>query len=349
MRCSRSSRGETCCGRCGRRKPWPHACRRPARRPTRRSSSWTAVSRCRRHTESSGRGRECGLDEAEQLAAGARRPAVPSFSHGGRHEAREFRAVGDRIFGREFRERLLAAIHQPVTPAFRAPKARGILACSAIPSLERGADRFRVEAAHQLADELPLAQERGMARDPAREGNGIGEFLGQVNARGDARGRVNQAIGQVLHGQGLTLQFTFGWRRQATGQLTAAHGEMLARAPIQAARSPVQFAGPMAATQPDQKTLEAVVERAIALARAGGATAAEAGVSTGLSVTVRLGEVETLEYQRDRSLGVTVYAGQRKGSASTANLSDAAVEETIAKALSIASFTADDAYAGLPD
>ena len=92
--------------------------------------------------------------------------------------------------------------------------------------------------------------------------------------------------------------------------------------------------------------------RACAGARAsGGATAAEAGVgvSTGLSVTVRLGEVETLESQRDRSLGVTVYAGHRKGSASTANLSPAAVEETVAKALSIASFTADDEYAGLAD
>jgi PmbA protein len=64
---------------------------------------------------------------------------------------------------------------------------------------------------------------------------------------------------------------------------------------------------------------------------------------------VRLGEVETLEYQRDRSLGVTVYAGQRKGSASTANLSRSAVEETVAKAVSIASFTADDEFAGLPD
>jgi PmbA protein len=105
------------------------------------------------------------------------------------------------------------------------------------------------------------------------------------------------------------------------------------------------------AAQSDQKALEQVVERALALARAGGATAAEAAVgeSTGLSVTVRLGEVETLEYQRDRSLGVTVYSGQRKGSASTANLTPAAVEETIRKALSIASFTADDEYAGLPD
>ncbi|MGQ0383120.1 MAG: metalloprotease PmbA [Gammaproteobacteria bacterium] len=101
----------------------------------------------------------------------------------------------------------------------------------------------------------------------------------------------------------------------------------------------------------DQAALERVVEKAVTLARRKGATAAEAavGVSTGLSVTVRLGEVETLEYQRDRSLGVTVYAGQRKGSASTANLTPAAVEETVAKALSIASFTTDDAYAGLPD
>jgi PmbA protein len=105
------------------------------------------------------------------------------------------------------------------------------------------------------------------------------------------------------------------------------------------------------APRQDQATLERVVEQALTLARRKGATAAEAavGVSTGLSVTVRLGEVETLEYQRDRSLGVTVYSGQRKGSASTANLSPAAVEETVAKALSIASFTTDDAYAGLPE
>lgn len=101
----------------------------------------------------------------------------------------------------------------------------------------------------------------------------------------------------------------------------------------------------------DQARLEQVVEQAISLARREGATAAEAavGVSTGLSVTVRLGEVETLEYQRDRSLAVTVYSGHRKGSASTANLAPGAVEETVAKALSIANFTTEDEYAGLPD
>ncbi|MBF8291602.1 MAG: pmbA [Steroidobacteraceae bacterium] len=101
----------------------------------------------------------------------------------------------------------------------------------------------------------------------------------------------------------------------------------------------------------EQPDLVRIVEQALALARKRGATAAEAGVGvgSGLSVTVRLGEVETLEYQRDRSLGVTVYVGQRKGSASTANLTPSAVEETVTKALSIASFTAEDEYSGLPD
>jgi PmbA protein len=101
----------------------------------------------------------------------------------------------------------------------------------------------------------------------------------------------------------------------------------------------------------EQPDLEQIVAQALALARKRGATAAEAGVGvgSGLSVTVRLGEVETLEYQRDRSLGVTVYVGQRKGSASTANLTPSAVEETVTKALSIASFTAEDEYSGLPD
>jgi PmbA protein len=74
---------------------------------------------------------------------------------------------------------------------------------------------------------------------------------------------------------------------------------------------------------------------------------ADASLSRGLSVNVRLGEVDTVEYQRDRGLGVTVYFGKRKGSASTADLSRAAVAETVAKACAIARYTAEDSYAGL--
>src|SRR5580692_2531537 len=97
--------------------------------------------------------------------------------------------------------------------------------------------------------------------------------------------------------------------------------------------------------------LESIIERALEEARARGASQAEAAVSqdTGLSVGVRLGEVETLEHQRDRSMGITVYFGQRKGSASTADFSLEAVRATVAKACSIARFTAEDACSGLAD
>src|SRR5262249_3546779 len=72
-------------------------------------------------------------------------------------------------------------------------------------------------------------------------------------------------------------------------------------------------------------------------------------VDTGLSVTARLGEVETLEYQRDRGLGVTVYRDKRKGSASTADLAPQAIRETVDKAFSIGGFTAADEASGLPE
>jgi PmbA protein len=100
-----------------------------------------------------------------------------------------------------------------------------------------------------------------------------------------------------------------------------------------------------------QEDLESIIERALEEARSRGASQAEAAVSqdTGLSVGVRLGEVETLEHQRDRSMGITVYFGQRKGSASTADFSLDAVRATVAKACSIARFTAEDACSGLAD
>ncbi len=97
--------------------------------------------------------------------------------------------------------------------------------------------------------------------------------------------------------------------------------------------------------------LETIIAQVLEEARARGAAAAEAAVSqnSGLSIGVRLGQIETLEHQRDRSLGLTVYFGQRKASASTADFSTAAVHATVAKACSIARFTAEDICAGLAD
>ena len=86
-------------------------------------------------------------------------------------------------------------------------------------------------------------------------------------------------------------------------------------------------------------------------ARAAGASQAEvsASVETGLSVTVRLGEVETVERTRDRGFGLTVYFGRRKGSASTADLKPESIEATIAQACAIARYTEEDPCAGLAD
>ncbi len=97
--------------------------------------------------------------------------------------------------------------------------------------------------------------------------------------------------------------------------------------------------------------LQGIVAEALKLARKLGASQTEADVSLqkGLTTTVRLGEVETVEYQRDRGMGVTVFFGKRKGSASTADLSPRAVAETVEKACDIARYTAEDDCAGLAD
>jgi PmbA protein len=97
--------------------------------------------------------------------------------------------------------------------------------------------------------------------------------------------------------------------------------------------------------------LQQVVRDLLGEARRQGASAAEAGVSSdqGLSVTVRLGAVETVEHTRDNGLGVTVYFGQHKGSASTSDLSPQAIRETVRAACNIARYTSEDPYAGLAD
>src|SRR5258706_10961345 len=97
--------------------------------------------------------------------------------------------------------------------------------------------------------------------------------------------------------------------------------------------------------------LSGVAGEVLRAAQAGGATAAETEVSQafGLSVTVRKGDVETIAYNRDKGIGVTVYVGARRGHASTADFARAAIEDTVTKALTIARYTAQDDCAGLAD
>src|SRR5665213_2074312 len=97
--------------------------------------------------------------------------------------------------------------------------------------------------------------------------------------------------------------------------------------------------------------LTQVIEQVLAEARRAGASQCEADASLnrGLTASVRLGEVDTVEYQRDRGLGITVYFGKKKGAPRTADLAPQAVRDMVEKACSIARYTADDECAGLPD
>lgn len=92
-------------------------------------------------------------------------------------------------------------------------------------------------------------------------------------------------------------------------------------------------------------------EDVLKIAKRLGASAAEAelSLSIGQNVSVRLGEVENIEYNRDKGMSVSVYFGQRKGHASTSDLSPKALEDTVAAACNIAKYTAQDTFCGLAD
>jgi PmbA protein len=93
------------------------------------------------------------------------------------------------------------------------------------------------------------------------------------------------------------------------------------------------------------------IEDALGEAKKLGASDAGAEVSEGcgLSVSARLGALENVERNRDKSLGISVYLGQRRGNASTSDFSPQAIRDTVRAAYDIARFTAEDAFAGLPD
>lgn len=103
--------------------------------------------------------------------------------------------------------------------------------------------------------------------------------------------------------------------------------------------------------QDEINRLKTVVQQLLDEAKQQGASAAEAAfsVDNGLSVSARLGDVETIEYHCDQGIGVTVYFGQQKGSASTNDVSADSLKETVKAACSIARYASADEFAGLPD
>ena len=101
----------------------------------------------------------------------------------------------------------------------------------------------------------------------------------------------------------------------------------------------------------DLDSLKQITQDVLKLAKTAGASSAETETSfgTGQNVSVRLGETENIEYNRDKGVSVTVYFGQQKGSASTSDLTPQALKDTVDAACNIAKYTAKDAFCGLAD
>jgi PmbA protein len=101
----------------------------------------------------------------------------------------------------------------------------------------------------------------------------------------------------------------------------------------------------------DDTQLHKLAAQALAEAETAGASSAAVNISEsmGQTVTVRLNEVETIAYNRDHGLSITAYIGQKKGSASTSDMSKTGIQDTAAAAVAIAKYTASDPYAGLAD
>lgn len=107
----------------------------------------------------------------------------------------------------------------------------------------------------------------------------------------------------------------------------------------------------MEQAQNNKAELIAIAEKTLDYAKQAGASAAEVDIGTGqgLSATVRLGEVETIEHQRDKGMGITVYMGKQRSSANTTDFSDKALRETVNAACTIAKYANEDDCAGLID
>ena len=132
---------------------------------------------------------------------------------------------------------------------------------------------------------------------------------------------------------------------------------MTPKSPLRSSRNVTRSPGRNVTRQPEagfsfhRDFFENLVDTALGHAKKLGATdaAAEASEGCGLSVSVRKGELESVERNRDKSLGITVYVGKKRGNAATSDFSNAAIRQTVKAAYDIARFTAEDETSGLPD
>ena len=259
----------------------------------------------------------------------------------------------------------IAGVQQMSAQRFEAPLGGHLHAMGGLVGSQFGAhgsERRRRMAAHQLGEELQLP----LARDRRKDASHMGDFLAHVPGQIQpvhARWRQRRQPGrQIEYRQRLAASLAAAggcarkWIRIAVHAWHTVWLEGAQRsAPV--ARNPTMPQTLRAAAAADcdpaaeLDRLAQITEDVLRRSRAAGASAAEvqASIETGLHVNVRLGEVETVEHTRDRGFGLTVYFGQRKGSASTADLRPESIAATLEHACAIARHTEPDPAAGLAD
>ncbi len=233
-------------------------------------------------------------------------------------------------------ERAIVA-DQALAQRLEPPVARGGFGRLAGKRVELRADRRRIDVAHQAADVLHLAPLAFVAANAFRLAHRVGELFGQLELIEVRLGELDERCAERLQRVHLFLAPCLADR------LVVHRGYDSAPMPK---RHGFTFTPP---------ALREMAEQVLARAKRAGASGCDCEVSEayGLTVTVRRGKPDTIEHNRDRSLGVTIYFGERpkvrRGHASTSDLSPAALEQTVDAAAAIARHTAEDACAGLPE
>ena len=233
-------------------------------------------------------------------------------------------------------ERAIVA-DQALAQRLEAAVARGGFGRLAGERVELRADRCRIDVTHQPADVLQLAALAFVAADALRVAYRGGQHFGQLELVEVRVGELDERCAERLQRVHLFLAPCLADR------LVVHRGYDSAPMPK---RHGFTFTPP---------ALREMAEQVLARAKRAGASGCDCEVSEayGLTVTVRRGKPDTIEHNRDRSLGVTVYFGERpkvrRGHASTSDLSPAALEQTVDAAAAIARHTAQDDCAGLPE
>ncbi len=279
--------------------------------------------------------------------------------------AQPFRAVEPRAPPFELIQRCRSFQNESLPPRFQALEALSFHRGPALTCRQGGTNRLRVDVAHQFPNVLALPRAAATRRSTASLTDGIYEDFRKIERHQLGVAQLNERHTQVLKRMSLTfaralaglvvveavflvvVSQDFSYPECAAALHKAAAATIVPY--YQVTQADVMQQAPADDTGIAQ--LKDVVKFVLEEAARHGATqaAADASINQGLGVTARLGEVETVEYQRDRGLGVTVYFGHRKGSASTADLSMQAVRGTVEKACTIARYTAEDPFSGLVD